>query len=82
MDVNKYKNDGWGISVEGFEEIVKILNTIDFSKYQRYNILEFGSGTSTRFFVDYIEENNLKNVFKMFYLSGLRKAVEIQRNKI
>ena len=63
MNISKYANDGWGISVDGFEQILKIFSTIDFSKHDRYNIVEFGSGTSTRFFVDYIEENNLNNVY-------------------
>jgi hypothetical protein len=82
MDVNKYKNDGWGISVDGFEQIVKILNGIDFSKFDRYNILEFGSGTSTRFFVDYIEENNLKNVYITSFENDMRYSTNVKHPQL
>ena len=62
MNLDKYKNDGWGISEEGFKKILEVLNLIKFTKFEIYNILEFGSGISTQFFVDYIDEHNLKNV--------------------
>jgi len=63
MNLSKYNNDGWGISTSGFEKMLEILKSTDFKKFERYNILEFGSGISTEFFVDYIIENDLKNVF-------------------
>lgn len=63
MDLNKYKNDGWGIAISGFEKIVEILNNANLSNVDKYNILEFGSGISTHFFVDFIQENKLKNVY-------------------
>jgi len=63
MNLDKYNNDGWGISKTGFEKIIEILNSNKFSDIEKYNIVEFGSGFSTEFFVDYIQENNLNNVF-------------------
>ncbi len=48
MNFEKYKNDGWGISVDGFKEIYKILQEHKIS-----NVVEFGSGISTKFFIDY-----------------------------
>lgn len=82
MEINKYKNDGWGISVDGFEQIIKIFNTIDFSKYLKYNIVEFGSGTSTRFFVDYIEENKLNNVYITSFENDIQYSATIKHPRL
>lgn len=48
FNIEKYKNYGIGLSKKCFEEILKILNNLD-----NINILEFGSGFSTNFFIDY-----------------------------
>jgi len=62
MDLSKYQNDGWGISTSGFNQITEIFNKTNFNEYIKYNIVEFGSGFSTEFFVDYIQQNNLSKV--------------------
>ena len=48
MDLNNYKNNGVGMSKTAFREIYKILE-----KKETCNIIEYGSGISTKFFVDY-----------------------------
>ena len=53
MDIKKYKNDGWGLSKKCFLDIENILN-----KFDNPNIVEFGSGMSTKFLIDYLNENN------------------------
>ena len=55
MNIDKYKNEGWGISKKGFissEKILKILNETN----KNLTILEFGSGLSTSFFIDFLLE--------------------------
>jgi hypothetical protein len=49
LDFEKYKNDGWGLSVDGFKELYEIISNHPKKELQ---VLEFGSGTSTRFLVD------------------------------
>jgi hypothetical protein len=49
MNLEKYKNEGWGLSKLGFE---KILEGIQNHETEFPNVVEFGSGTSTRFFMD------------------------------
>jgi len=49
FDFDRYDNDGWGLSIEGFKDLYDIITTHD---KERLNILEFGSGYSTRFLVD------------------------------
>lgn len=46
VDLEKYKNDGWGLSKLAFTEIQKLI-------YPGIKILEFGSGISTEFFLDH-----------------------------
>lgn len=53
MELNKYKNDGWGISVIGFG---KLLDLITENKENELRILEFGSGISTSFFCDVVKD--------------------------
>lgn len=53
VNIEKYKNNGWGLSRKCFLDIENILSKID-----NPNIVEFGSGVSTEFFVDYLNENN------------------------
>lgn len=56
MNLDKYKNDGWGLSRLGLQKLFEILN--NFSNEVR--IVEFGSGKSTEFFDDYIKLFNKK----------------------
>jgi hypothetical protein len=53
MNLEKYKNDGWGLSRKCFEDIINI-----FNNYNIKNVVEFGSGVSTEFFVDLINDGN------------------------
>lgn len=59
MNFEKYQNDGWGISVEGFQQLFLILNGIKKTKEEIF-IIELGSGISTSFFHDYALEENCK----------------------
>ena len=58
MDLTKYKNDGWGISVLGF---TKLLDLITNDNNEELNVLEFGSGISTMFLSDVVR-NNIKKL--------------------
>lgn len=56
MNFDKYKNDGWGLSIRAFEDLYDIISN---HKKDCLSILEFGSGISTRFLVDIAEHKNL-----------------------
>ena len=58
MDLNNYKNNGWGLSIKAFEEIKSILDNNHIT-----SVVEFGSGHSTRFLLDYKDE--FKNEMKI-----------------
>ena len=49
MNIEKYKNDGWGLSKLVFSKIEEIITN---TEKKEFNILEFGSGTSTKFLSD------------------------------
>ena len=49
MNLQKYKNDGWGLSEKAFQNIFDILNNMN----PPINIIDFGSGHSTEFLYDY-----------------------------
>lgn len=53
MNLEKYKNDGWGLSKKCFEDIISIFNIHEIK-----NVVEFGSGVSTFFFVDLMINND------------------------
>lgn len=53
MELQKYKNDGWGISQLGFTYLLQLIET---SESVPTRILEFGSGSSTRFFCDIVKD--------------------------
>ena len=55
MDIDKYKNNGWGLSIESFSIIKDTLDKL-FSQKKTVRVVEFGSGTSTRFLLDYKTE--------------------------
>jgi hypothetical protein len=58
MNFDDYKNDGWGLCQSGFKDLYKLI-----CEHEKDNlsILEFGSGTSTRFFVD-VANSKVKNL--------------------
>lgn len=53
LNLDKYANTGWGISIRGFEELIKVLDTCDDVR-----AIEFGSGFSTQFLLDYAAATN------------------------
>lgn len=58
MNIDKYYNDGWGISKKGFLDCERILDELsNFNK--NLTIVEFGSGISSSFFIDYFNEKNV-----------------------
>lgn len=52
VNIEKYRNDGWGLSKKCLKEISEILD-----KIKNPVVVEFGSGISTKFFIDYIGDN-------------------------
>lgn len=58
MDLIKYQNDGWGISVLGFTKLLEIIKN---NTNEELNVLEFGSGISTSFLRDVVV-NNIKKL--------------------
>ena len=56
-DFEKYKNDGWGLSRQALQELDKLLSQC-ISEKNSARILEFGSGSSTKYFVGAVIENN------------------------
>ncbi len=61
MDYNKYKNSGWGLSQKALQSISDHLSILLLNK-KNISIIEFGSGISTHFLVDYKIYTN-KNIF-------------------
>lgn len=59
INCDDYKNDGWGLSKICFENINTIIQTFNNSNV---NVIEFGSGISTKFFVDLIEIGHNINI--------------------
>lgn len=51
MNIDKYKNSGWGLSKKCFIEIERKLE-----KLEAPIIVEFGSGISTTFLIDYLKD--------------------------
>lgn len=60
MNIEKYRNNGWGLSKSAFQLIEKYLLEL-FNEYSDINIIEFGSGISTEFLVDF-KLNYNKNI--------------------
>jgi len=61
INIEDYKNEGWGLSKIGFEKIYEGLMNHECDDL---NVVEFGSGTSTKFFLDINEKTNKKiNIF-------------------
>jgi hypothetical protein len=61
LDLNKYSNSGWGISVKGFEALTSALDSLG-----SVNAIEFGSGFSTQFLIDYAEQNKKEFLIDSF----------------
>ena len=61
MDLSKYKS-GPGLDLIALKNLFKILESKGNNKTDIVNILEFGSGFSTQFLVDY-KEYSKKNIF-------------------
>lgn len=60
IDFEKYKNDGWGLSKKEFELLDGIIKSKLFHEpNKKINIVEFGSGRSTEFLVDLINDHQL-----------------------
>jgi len=53
VKIEKYQNDGWGLSKKCFLDIFNIIKSL---KSTTINVVEFGSGISTEFFVDLISD--------------------------
>jgi hypothetical protein len=58
MDIEKYKNDGWGLSRKQLIELLEIIKNFESNNVR---VLEFGSGKSTEFLVDVVL-NKIKNL--------------------
>jgi hypothetical protein len=58
VNLEKYRNDGWGLSKKCFENIISILKTFS----HLINVVEFGSGVSTEFLVDMLGEHYNLNI--------------------
>lgn len=50
LSLDNYRNEGWGLSQSAFGALLDVLN-----EYSRINVLEFGSGISTQFLLDYAQ---------------------------
>ena len=55
-----YKNDGWGLSKRALESLFGVLQE-RLRDQETVRIVEFGSGSSTRFFVDLVLHNALQD---------------------
>lgn len=76
INVEKYKNDGWGLSKDCFLDILKILENIESPK-----IIEFGSGISTQFFIDYLNSTKKDGSVKSFD-DNIKFSSKIKDNKL
>lgn len=73
MELEKYKNNGWGISLLGFSKLLEIITS---NKKNNLNVLEFGSGTSTMFLSDIV-----KNGIKSLTITSFDNDVEYMYKK-
>jgi hypothetical protein len=53
FDLEKYSNDGWGLSTKAFNAMLQALDSLP-----EIRAIEFGSGISTQFLLDYAEKKN------------------------
>lgn len=75
MNIEKYKNDGWGLSRKCFEEIYELIRG-----HRLKSIVEFGSGKSTEFFVDMIEDGFDLEIIS--FDDSLEFATKVSHNKL
>lgn len=62
IDYEKYKNGGWGLSRSCLNDIASVIKFMEDEIADRpLNILEFGSGDSTRFLVDNFSRHNIES---------------------
>ncbi len=55
INLEKYSNDGWGLSFAAFNALLKAMDTLP-----EINAIEFGSGFSSQFLLDYAESTQKK----------------------
>lgn len=76
VNLEKYKNDGWGLSKKCFENIILVLKTFPHS----INVVEFGSGVSTEFLVDMIGEGYDLNIIS--YDDDVKYVTKIKHSQL
>lgn len=80
MKLKKYKNDGWGLSEKSFNKIIELFET-KFKDQEEITIVEFGSGKSTEFFVDFLTK--LEKKFKIIsFDSDTNYASTVKHNNL
>jgi len=72
INYDNYKNDGWGLSKLGFK---KLYSHISNNPKETLQILEFGSGVSTKFFSDL---SNILN--KCIFITSFDNSAEFMYN--
>tara|TARA_Y100000590_G_C15665896_1_gene994416 strand:+ start:333 stop:1019 length:687 start_codon:yes stop_codon:yes gene_type:complete len=75
FNFDKYKNNGIGLSKKCLQIIFILLET----KLKNINILEFGSGFSTQFFIDY-KLNSKKNIIIDSFDNDINYSYKNQNN--
>ena len=76
MNLEKYKTDGWGLSELSLKKIIEIINSINNNKIK---VIEFGSGKSTEFLVDFNNELK-KNIIITTFDNDLQYAYKKKDN--
>lgn len=61
LDFEKYRNTGWGLSVEAFKALSDAMDTLP-----NISAIEFGSGVSTEFLMDYAADAEKELQFDSF----------------
>ena len=80
MEYDKYVSR-WGISLDGLSDIQSILDS-DLHDHVNYNIVEFGSGFSTMFFLDYVISRRLVNVKITSFENRVEFAAKIEHPQL
>jgi hypothetical protein len=80
MEYKKYVSR-WGISLDGFKDIQSILDD-DLCDHVDYNIVEFGSGLSTMFFLDYAIRRGLTGVKITSFENNAEFAAHIEHPQL
>ncbi len=77
VNLDKYKNDGWGLSKKCLENIFEIVKSFNSKSI---NVLEFGSGISTEFLVDLNNEGFDLNIVS--YDNDIAFATKAKHQKL